>query len=191
MNRRTLLSAIVVTAASTALAGCGPSWLIHLQATPDPFVNQKAFAVLPIDYAGLTIGDKPEPEYLAGKTPDQQESFKTDKAALNEEFLRELSQHADEQGVHVVPATGPDSAPFLIHPSVAWLEPGYYVGVASRPSEVRMLVRITTPDGKVLDEIAIKSNSRGFASGTRLRNDGNVLGRIAAAYLKTRVAPGQ
>jgi len=180
-----------LTAASTVLTGCGPRWIVHTQAAPDPFLNQKAFAVLPVDFTGLQIGEKSEQEYLAGKNPDQQESFKADKAALNGEYLRELSDHADKIGVRVVPATGPDSAPFLIKPYVAWIEPGYYAVVSARPSEVRMLVRITSPDGRVLDEIAVKSNSSGYASGQRLRNDGNALGRITAAYLKTRVAPGQ
>jgi hypothetical protein len=191
MNRRTFLAACTLAAASSLLAGCGPNWIIHSQAAPDPFLNQKAFAVLPIDFAGLQIGDKSEAEYLSGKTADQQVSFNTDKAALNAEYLRELAQVADEAGIRVVPATGPDSAPFLIHPFVGWIEPGYNVVVRSMPSEVRMLVRITAPDGRVLDEIALKSNSSDYASGSRLRRDGGHLGKTTAEYLKTRVAPGQ
>jgi hypothetical protein len=187
MTLRSLLFAAALLLTAPLLAGCGPSWIIHTQAAPDPFLNQRAFAVLPIDFTGLEVGEKSEQEYLAGKNPDQQESFKTDKLALNEEYLQAISRRADEAGIRVVPATGPSSAPFLIRPSVAWLEPGYYVGVAAKASEVRMLVRITTPDGRVLDEIAIHSHSGGYASGTRLRNDGHQLGKISADYLKARV----
>jgi hypothetical protein len=189
MHFRTLAFAAALSAAPL-LAGCGPAWIVHSQAAPDPFLGQKSFAVLPIDYAGLQVGAKSEQDYLSGKTPDQQESFRNDKEALNGEFLHTLQEHSEQLGIQVVPATGPQSAPFLIKPSVQWIEPGYNVVVSSHPSEVQMVVRITTPDGKVLDEVGMRSKSTDYASGSRLRTDGAHLGKIMAAYLQSRVAPG-
>jgi hypothetical protein len=194
MNRRTLLAAVVVSVVSFLLMGCGPHWRVMSQASPDPFMNQKRFAVLPIDYAGLRIGDKGEVEYLAGKDDDSRKSFVGDKVGVNEEFAKALIGKAGELGLQVVPATGPTDAPFLIRPSIAWLEPGFYVGVASAPSRIRMTVRITTPDGRILDEIELEhATGAGIttpASGTRLRHDGEGLGTVTAEYLQSRVTPG-
>jgi hypothetical protein len=201
MNRRTLIGLTVLAFGALAM-GCAPAWHVVVQAQPDPFLGQRRFAVLPIDYAGLRVGDKPEPVYLSEKDSKQQASFAEDKAALNEKFLEELRATARGAGIEVVPATGPNDAPFLIRPSVAFIEPGFYVGVASAPSQVEMTVRITTPDGKVLDEIALAhgTDSRsGFSvggislnpsSGGRLRKDGEALGTIVGHYLKARVTGG-
>jgi hypothetical protein len=199
MNRRSFvgIGALVVGA---MMVGCGPPWQVIVQAAPDPFMGQRRFSVLPIDYAGLMIGRKPEPVYLSEKDPKQQASFAEDKAALNERFLETLQGISRETGIDVVPATGPGDAPFQIRPTVSFIEPGFYGGVVSMPSMVHMTVRIVTPDGKVLDEIALAhgtSPGSGVAiggvsipaypaSGARLRKDGEELGHIVAKYLKAR-----
>ncbi|APR84583.1 Hypothetical protein A7982_09932 [Minicystis rosea] len=180
--------------------GCAPTWHVVAQAAPDPFLNQRRFAVSPIDFSGLHVGGKTEAQYLSEKDAKQQASFIEDKAALNDKFLEELRASAHGAAIEVVPATGPSDAPFIIRPSVTFVEPGFYVGVASGASQVEMTVRITTPDGRVLDEIALAhgTDSRsGFSvggislnpsSGGRLRKDGEALGNIVGAYLKTRVS---
>jgi hypothetical protein len=191
MHRRSLLLALTFGA---ALVGCGPPWHVIRQAAPDPFLGQRRFSVLPIDFGGLRIGNKPEEVYLAEKDAKQQASFAEDKAALNEQFLQKLVLHGHELGLDIVPATGPADAPFLIRPSVQFIEPGFYVGVAASPSHVEMMVRITAPDGKVLDEIAIDHGTQSGmvnpSSGQRLRSDGAGLGAGVAGYLATRVSPG-
>lgn len=193
MKRRAILSILGLSCAS-ALIGCGPPWRVMMQANPDPFLGQSTFAVLPIDFTGLVVGSKPEQVYLAEKDADQQRSFLADKAAINEEFAKALMATAHDEGLTVVPATGPQSAPFMIRPYVSYVEGGFYVGVAAAPSEVRMTLRITTPDGRVLDEIAVNHKTGAGitrpSSGQRLRDDGEGLGEIVAKYLKTRVAPG-
>ncbi len=202
MNRRSLLSSLVV--ASTLLIGCGGhTWHVVAMAAPDPFLGQKKFAVLPIDYADLHVGAKSEAQYLGEKDEKQRASFAEDKVALNDKYVEELMVHAREAGVEIVLATGPADAPFMIRPSVAFLEPGFYVGVASAPSHVEMSVKITTPDGKVLDEVLLDhgTNSAGGmsiggislnpSSGGRLRKDGEALGKTTARYLKMRVGAGE
>ena len=194
MNRRFLL-AVTFALFSLALIGCGPPWVVVMQTTPDPFANQGKFSVLPIDFTGLTIGEKPEGLYLSEKSPEQRESFQGDKAGVNEEFTKALISKARDLGVDVVLATGPDAAPFQISASVAWLEPGFFAGVIGAPSQVRMKLRILTPDGRVLDEINMKHHTDASlfaaASGSRLRKDGEGLGAWAARYLDTRVHPKQ
>jgi hypothetical protein len=175
------------------LTGCGPRWVVVAQAAPNPFVGQGRFAVLPVDFAGLEIGAKPEAIYLSEKSQEQRDSFMSDKAALNEAYTGALISQARALGVDVVLATGPNDAPFQIRPSVAWLEPGWFGGIVSAPSQVKMAVKIVLPDGRVLDEIRMMhATGASFitaASGTRLRGDGQGLGVMTSQYLKTRVQP--
>jgi hypothetical protein len=199
MSRRLVLSMWLMLAALGLLTGCGAQWQVVHQTNPSPFVNQRRFAVAPIDYSGLMIGSKPEAEYLSEKDEGQKDSFIEDKKALNEEFAKALISGVREEGITVELATGPASGPFVIRPSVAFIEPGFYAVVASGASEVRMTVRITTPDGRVLDEILVNhgtDSKSGFSiggislnpsSGGRLRKDGEGLGEIVANYLKERV----
>ena len=150
---------------------------------------------MPVDFAGLEIGSKPEAIYLAEKSQDQRDSFMGDKAGINEEFTGALIQEARALGFDVVLATGPNDAPFQIRPSVAWLEPGFFAGVMGAPSRVRMRVQIVLPDGRVLDEIRIEhATGASFvnaASGSRLRADGKGLGALTAKYVSTRIHPGE
>jgi hypothetical protein len=192
MPRRILL-ALTVALFALALLGCGPRWVVVLQTTPNPLVNQSKFSVLPIDFTGLEIGEKPEGLYLSEKSPEQRESFEGDKVGMNEEFTKALMSKARELGLDVVLATGPNDAPFQIRPSVAWIEPGYFIGIMGAPSQVRMKLRIMTPDGRVLDEIGMKhltgASVLTAASGSRFRKDGEGLGEWTARYLGTRVHP--
>jgi hypothetical protein len=192
MYRRSLLAVTVILFA-LALIGCGPPWVVVMQTTPNPLVNQAKFSVVPTDFTGLTIGEKPEAVYLSEKDAGQQQSFAADKAGINEEFVNALIKQAREAGIEVVLGTGPADAPFQIHPSIAWIEPGFFAGVMGAPSQTRMKLRITTPDGRVLDEINMKhATGASFiyaASGGRLRKDGQGLGEWSAKYLKSRVHP--
>lgn len=177
------------------LSGCGPQWSVVRQATPSPFVAQKQFAVLPVDFTGLQVGEKTELAYLEEKDVESKANWAGDKLGINEEFSKQLIAHAADKGIAVVPATGPGSAPFVIRPKVAWLEPGYYVGVSGGASQVRMTVQITAPDGQILDEILVSHGTQGSlynpAVGTRLRKDGAELGETVAAYLFHRVSGEQ
>jgi hypothetical protein len=192
MYRRSLLVLTVVLFA-LALIGCGPPWVVVMQTTPDPFVNAPRFSVLPTDFTGLTIGEKPEAVYLSEKDAGQQQSFAGDKAGINEEFVNALIKQAREAGIEVVLGTGPGDAPFVIHPSIQWVEPGFFAGVMGAPSQTRMKLQITAPDGRVLDEIRMKHvTGASFiyaSSGGRLRKDGQGLGEWTAKYLKSRVHP--
>jgi hypothetical protein len=188
MNIRSL--ALVIVASSSALAGCGggPQWTVHSQAAPDPFLNQKSFGVVPTDFTGYMVGGKSEADYLADKKPDQQASFQADKQGIDEMLVNALVGKAQATGINVSRATGPGAAPFQIHPVVQWLEPGYYVGISAAPAELRVVVKIESPDGKVLDEIEVHKKAKGLATGQRLRMAAEQVGNATAAYLATRVS---
>lgn len=190
--RRSMLIAVLLTLAALVV-GCGPPWQIMRQANPSPFVGQTKFAVLPVNFTGLRVGEKDEAGYLAEKDDESKGKWAGDKLGINTEFTENLISESNSNGISVVPATGPADAPFVVRPAVAWLEPGYYIGIAGSASKVKMTVQITAPDGAVLDEIIIEHSTgpsiQNAAVGTRLREDGENLGRLMARYLNARVNP--
>src|SRR5215472_13290260 len=84
MRTATFLLALAIPLA--LIAGCGPRWTVVRQATPDPFAGRPEFAVEPLRFDNLVVGDKSEPEYLAGKDNDQRASWQTDKTGMSERF---------------------------------------------------------------------------------------------------------
>lgn len=195
MQRRHFFVLAAALCAAPVLAGCGPRWIVLTQATPNPLLNQNKFGLMPIDYTGLIVGEKSEADYLASKDEETRASWAGDKGGIDTEFGKVLTEKSAENGITVVKATGPGDAPFMIRPKVEFIEGGIYTYVYNKPSEVRMKVQITTPDGKVIDEIAVKHGTPASltnpAVGNRLRDDGEGLGAIVAGYLKVRVTGQQ
>lgn len=195
MLRRHLFVIAAALAAAPLLAGCGPRWVVLTQASPNPLLNQNKFGLMPVDYTGLIVGEKSEAEYLASKDEETRASWAGDKSGIDTEFGKVLMEKATATGINVVKATGPGDAPFMIRPKVEFIEPGIYTYVYNKASLVRMKVQITTPDGKVIDEIAIRHGTPASitnpAVGNRLRDDGEALGAITAQYLQVRVTGQQ
>jgi hypothetical protein len=192
MNRRSLLAVGLASLALLA-TGCRNSWRVVMQANPDPFINQRKFGLLPIDYSNLHIGSKTEAQYLSEKAPENQQSFQTDKEALNEEFARSLIDIVRDDGIDIILASGPGDAPFTIRPYVTFIEPGFYAYISNKASNVEMALRITAPDGQILEEILLEHSTPATlsnpSSGGRLRADGAGLGKTVGRYLTTRVNP--
>ncbi len=197
------LFALVSLVAAVFLSGCAPRWTVLSQAQPNPFVGKTEFAVLPIDYGGLMVGEKTEEEYLSEKSPEQRASFEADKAAMVRQFEAAMRESAGGDGIHVATAEGEVRAPFIIRPHVIFIEPGFYAVVASGSSQVTMRVRIETAQGQLLDEIEVvhmtnSSNGPSIggislnpSSGGRLRDDAAEIGDATGEYLVTRVIPDE
>ena len=168
-------------------AACGPPWMVVRQATPIPFLGQP-LAAEPLHFDGLVVGEKPEPVYLSEKDPGQQQSWQTDKAEAGAAFMGELLQGA--AGLNLQPAM-PRLQGFIVRANIVYFEPGFYVGVAARNAEMRMVLQILDARGTVLDEvhsqIGVAAHIGNPSSGGRMREGGALLGRIAARYLRYRL----
>lgn len=170
-------------ALALALFGCAAEKpIVHTQANPDPFLNQRSFSVTPIAFADLRIGAISEAEYLAGKSDTQRADFTGDKAALNSEFANALTARVGKEGIRIG-----DGAAFILRPTIFWIEPGYYAGIAQGNGETKMTLQIVSLDGKVLDEIVLHGAMPGFTTRQRMARNGELLGRYAADYLESRV----
>ncbi len=168
-----------------ASAACGPHWTVVRQAVPDPFVGKPQFTVEKVRFDGLRVGDKTETEYLSGKDDEQRRSWQTDKDAMSEAFAVGV---ASGEGLSVgLPR--PDAA--TVRPIVTFIEPGFYAGVAAGSTRVDVTVQVLNAQGVVLDEIqassAVAASMTNPASGTRMREAAEDLGRITADYLHKRV----
>ncbi|WP_437734804.1 hypothetical protein [Sorangium sp. So ce1335] len=202
MHRRSLIAATLV-AFTAALAGCAPRWRVVTQASPDTFVGQRYFGLMPIDFVDLRVGDLPEDMYLARKDSDEHRQFVSDKASVDEEFAKTLIETAKDHGIDVAQVSDPRSAPYVLRPYVSYMNPGFYAVASSSPSQIILTLRITTSDGKVLDEVQLSSRtaspnpstslSRADADklkpGGRWREDARIIGETVSSYLASRVSP--
>lgn len=176
----------VVTGLTLLLAAsCGPPWQIVRQATPNPLLGQRAFAIAPMSFANLVVGEKPEAAYLAEKDPGQRGSWDQDKSAMAQMFLDGVRGHAP--GIAIQPGSGT----FVVEPEVTFIEPGFYVGIAARASEVSLALRIRQ-GGALVDEIVIgvtvPADLGNPSVGGRLRAGAARLGEIAGRYLVHRTS---
>jgi hypothetical protein len=174
-------------AVSFLLLACGPPWQVVRQAVPNQLLGKTQFALKPIDFSGLRVGEKTEQGYLAEKDEDTRSSWVGDKRAMNDEFANKLMANARDNGI-IVQIDGP--ADFIVEPKVPWLEPGFYIGIASKNSETQMTLIIRDTAGKVVEEITMKHSTNASltnpAVGNRLRDDAEALGAYAAQYLASR-----
>lgn len=185
------LRSLVLSTTLFALGCGGAEWRVIKQASPNPFAGRAAFAVLPVDYSGLHVGEMAEADYLAAKDPETKESFEGDKDGINEKFLAALREHANEQGLVVEPAAGQVKAAFLIRPHVAFIEPGSPLMGMGPNSEVRMRVTIETTEGKKLDVVELVHGTPAaswaqVSAGQRVRQDADAIGEALATYLVQR-----
>lgn len=184
-----IVKLVGLLAALAVLAGCGPAWQVVAQAVPNPMLGKNGFAVMPIDFSGVRVGEKSEAEWLAEKDEGSRSSWDGDKRGMNEKFGATLIEEAAEDQVVVVP--GPADKPFVVQAKATWVEPGFFAGVVSAPSELELHVRVTAPDGTLIDEIRVKTSQDASmydpASGTRLRHCAERAGDVVAAYLAQRV----
>ncbi len=185
MTRRILLFLAIIF----MFLGCGPPWEVVRQATPNPLLGVKTFSLKPVDFSGLRVGEKTEQGYLAEKDEETRGKWVGDKKAMNEEFSGKLLSEARDEGIAVQMGGEGD---YTIEPKVTWIEPGFYVGVAAKPSETQMTLIIRDRGGAVVDEVLMKHNTNASlmnpAVGNRLRDDAEALGAYAAEYLATRSA---
>jgi len=185
-----LAASLAVAGLSVTLTGCGPRWVILAQARPDPLVGAGSFYIEPIHYDPPRIGEKTEGEYLADKTPDQKDSWLTDKSDTSNRYIGTLIAELPEVKFLVQPAPGV----FIIRPIVSFIEPGFYAYVAAAPTQVKMRIEILSSDGAVIDDIMVPSvigaSMVNASSGSRLRLAGQDLARVTAQYLRKRIVPG-
>jgi len=186
---------IAVISLGLALAACGSHRQVVSAASPNPFGCSSRFVVAPVEFEVQQVGKKSEPEYLANKSEATKLRWEADKAAIASEFSRRLVEVSAQRGVRVVPVASPRAeGAFRILATVHFLEPGFFAGPAQHASEVSMTVTLESPQGELLDEIDLGSETLGSivhaSTRARFEHDAEELAEELADYLEARTGRG-
>ncbi len=178
------------------LAACFPPWNVVVQQEPNPLVGVKRVDFATPTFYRLDVGQIPEAEYLARKSERQKADWSEDKRLFGEEYRRAATVEAARCELQLDAPGGPGT--HTVASSVGYIEPGFYAGMVSIPSEVRMTVQVTRA-GEIAEEIAVGHGTEpgSFTIGPipiptapsvtdRLRADGAALGRVVGQYLCAR-----
>ncbi len=181
-NLRTSLLLFSFAVLSLLLGGCARPWTVMSQASPNPMSAQSTFTIEKLTFEGLRVGEKSDAQYAAEKKDETAEAWEGDKAEMIEAFGHGFMDSRE-------PIKIGDGGSFRVKANCAFVEPGFYAYVASSPATIRVRARVLDPQGQLVDEIEIKTESANMAKRTRLRNAAEAAGAALAKYLKSRVAP--
>jgi hypothetical protein len=178
----TFLLPLLALAAGTA--GCVP--YVVAQQAPPPLAAYRSFIVEPMRFDQLSVGDKSEAEYVAGKNPGARASWEGDKQAVAQEFLAGMMAHAG--ALQIGPAVQqPGPGTLIVRPYCQFIEPGHFNGFFNLDTHVRVMAQILDPAGQVLDQVELDATSVARmdnpSSGGRLREAAASLGHRAAGHL--------
>lgn len=113
------ISIVVAAALLVAAAGAcsGPSVSVIRQATPNPLIGIKRYALAPVTWDGLTWNKQPEAAWLARRNPEQQVSWAKDKEGVTARMLErfQVEKKDDEQIVAAGGALAPGQFLIAIH----------------------------------------------------------------------------
>jgi hypothetical protein len=192
LTRRSLFVGLAASLAAFPV-GCGGRqvpWQVVSQEAQNPLFGQRRFRVRPIQFADLSVGEKSETDYLSSKDESTRADWQKDKSSMSQIFTQALKQHA-RSNADLVIDTDLSNAPFVIEPVVGYIEPGLYIGVYQKPSQVDMTARVLSAEGELIDEIRMTANAKATLSnpsiGGRLRQNSDTLGAWMAQYLASRV----
>ena len=186
--RTCFFSALVAIALSTV--GCADPWTLVHQVNPTPYGKSSNMTIEELSFDDVKVGEKTEDQYLATKSADTQQSFRGDKDAMVAQFRKGFD--AERGALPIIPAGLPGSNPFVIKPRVTFIEPGFFSGmIVSASTELRVTIDVVDANGNMDDEIVISTKVSATmddpASGTRMREAAQEVGRDTAAYLKKRL----
>ena len=160
----------------------------------DPLHGVRNFAVEPVGFNGLTVGDKPEPNYLAEKKPEQQQSWQIDKAEMARLMVDQLAQRVGAVGITLAPPPPGAPPPFVLRINVVQIEPGNFNGFFNIATKATMVVDILAPQGQSVGQSPITAQVPATlsnpSSGERLRAAGQQLGDRLGHLLLRRTGLG-
>jgi hypothetical protein len=180
----TLAAALALALAAAPLLGCAPPVIVLSQASAGPLTNQTRFGLMPVDYAGVVL----ESEEPAEMSPLALAAWAKGEAAIAFDLSSHLVERARANGLALVQVAAPGDAPFLVWPRVTYIDRG-----TGSHSDLRVRVRITSADGRLVDEIAVRHTTPDDAHfptpTTRLLEDSRVIAALVADHLARRARP--
>jgi hypothetical protein len=189
-NTAVLVSMLLFALATLGCSAPRKVWTVSQHAQPNPLSGETEFAMAPLDFDDLLVGEEPEHEYVARKGDDFKEAWLSDKRAMKVLFADQLAAHAAEGGIEM--SSTPDDAAFVVQASVTFIGRGYWAGMFRQRAVMMAVVNIMRPNGDLVDQIVVKETTgvhegyAAFTAGARLRRLAEKLGAHTAIYLRGR-----
>ncbi len=197
MVRITLEKTLILASSlflAVAVLGCSTPrkvWTVTQYAHPNPLAGETHFAVVPLDFTDLRVGEELEDDYIARKGEDFKRLWVEDKHAMSALFTEQLTSLAAYRGIRI--SATPADAPFVIRPSVTFIGRGYFGGPFKKRAVLRAVVDITGPDGELIDQIVVRevvgipeAGHLNITAGERMRRLAEKLGAHTASYVYGR-----
>lgn len=144
-------------------------------------------AIKPLDFSDLMVGKKTEAQYLAEKSPEDASKFQSDKEQAAASFVAAAVTQA---APFASPA--PDAkATWTGFVHVTFWEPGYYIGISSRPAKMNLTYQIQDRSGKVVEQwsehMTPSAGAFTASSSGRMQLGGRLAGEVFGRMLQRQL----
>lgn len=176
---RTLQNFVLILSALFGLVACGPSFQFAKRPQPSALKGMQKIALTTLTFDNLMIGKKTFDDYIAGKAADKDDEsaakWTANKATWQQKMGEIIINKLKDANITATIVAKPADAmgSMVVVMNVDFIEPGFYVGVASRPSETHIHVTISdaaTPNQAAYDFVAM-SRTSGYSTGGRVGDD--------------------
>jgi hypothetical protein len=171
MNLRMVVMALVACLASACMPEMGELTVVK-QATPNPLVGVKSFAVAPVTWEGFTYEGQPEEAWLATRTDEQRASFANDKVRIHEKLLDRLVVDKNDDESFVAGSGAPFTLAYNVH--------------AYADGKFHWTLRVLDASGQLVDEVNGPPSGYGFGFAPQLEYFVVVAGTHTLRYLRAR-----
>ncbi len=187
MKKLTILSIAFVI----MLGGCRPAIkLVEGDLTP---LKGQRLAEVQFNYDNWKIGEMTEAQYVRERSADAddpdswRESWENDKTRLFEtRFIEVFNRYGDGHGLYI--EKGVDNSEYIIIIEPYYLEPGFNVGIRSKPAQLKakaIYVKRDNPDQPVavVDIVNATGALAPFDRAQRIQMAFGQAGRLAGSYI--------
>jgi hypothetical protein len=189
VNRRLLpLIALAFTASA-----CGSYFTFTARPMPGAIAVNRKVNIAPATFVGLRIDDETYEEYMADEDAEELQEWEENKAHWATEIQRLIAEELRNSGVQIVllpPGVAPADG-LVVLTNIYFIEPGFFVGIAQRPSLTRASVTIydAVNPNQILYSFTGAASHNGFAMAQRVGNDVETLGEEIGSFLAQEYAP--
>lgn len=176
------------------LVGCGPSWVVVRQASPNTLAGTRSVYAAPLSWESLSIGGKnTEAEWIAKRDAKDQAQFRADwerdKAEASSIYATRLAANLARSGLTTVPAAGGQTLGIRAHVDI--YEPGFWspAGFGNAATELKVTVDFVvggTAQDTVQFHPAVGPSVFNPVPGQRCKQAAEQLADQVAAYLTAR-----
>ncbi len=195
-NLRKLLALLIAALGLAFGQGCVPHWTVVKQATPNPFVGQNKFVLAEPSFEGLMVQERPEAEFKAGRTAEENQRWDDDKKKVADTIVGRI-----REVTHYEWLKEPSADAVVVRTRITNMHGGISMGIGSTASNIEVSVELVK-GSDVLDVIVTSGQysqsegvhvggiaTSGYSGSDRLGKAADKVGSYVADYLESRTKP--